>query len=272
MTNSNAQSRAPFWTTALVLWILAIAGAVLLMPYLATLENKAFAEAAAKNHMPVRQLLAFTVAQSAATTAIAVLLGLWASRKLGLTTPLITALVTRKSPAGKVLPTLLLAFALGVVFAVALWTLDHFVFAPIPSVALLIHNAETGSAKTSALQGFMASFYGGLDEEILIRLCVMSVLALIFRTITRMLGRNREVALPNGVFWVANVLAAVAFGLGHLPATAALAPLSMALAIRAVVLNGTVGILFGVLYRRYGLEWAMASHFGVDMVVHVVGA
>jgi len=27
--------------------------------------------------------------------------------------------------------------------------------------------------------------------------------------------------------------------------------------------------LFGELYRRYGLEWAMASHFGVDIVAHV---
>ena len=59
------------------------------------------------------------------------------------------------------------------------------------------------------------------------------------------------------------------FGLGHLPATAALAPLSGALVVRAVVLNGTAGLVFGALYRRYGLEWAMTSHFGVDIVAHV---
>jgi membrane protease YdiL (CAAX protease family) len=65
-------------------------------------------------------------------------------------------------------------------------------------------------------------------------------------------------------------VAAVVFGLGHLPASAALAPLSAALVIRAVVLNGTAGIVVGELYRRYGLEWAITSHFGVDIVAHVV--
>jgi hypothetical protein len=64
-------------------------------------------------------------------------------------------------------------------------------------------------------------------------------------------------ALPTGAFWTANILAAVLFGLGHLPATAALAPLSAALVVRAIVLNGTGGVVFGELYRRYGLEWAM---------------
>jgi membrane protease YdiL (CAAX protease family) len=34
-------------------------------------------------------------------------------------------------------------------------------------------------------------------------------------------------------------------------------------------LNGTAGLLFGLLYKRYGLEWAMVSHFGVDIVAHV---
>ena len=71
------------------------------------------------------------------------------------------------------------------------------------------------------------------------------------------------------MFWAANITAAVLFGLGHLPATAALAPLSVALVVRAVVLNGTAGLVFGELYRRYGLEWAMTSHFGVDIVAHV---
>jgi Type II CAAX prenyl endopeptidase Rce1-like len=63
--------------------------------------------------------------------------------------------------------------------------------------------------------------------------------------------------------------AAVLFGLGHLPATAAVAPLSAALLVRAVVLNGAAGLVFGELYKRHGLEWAMASHFGVDIVAHV---
>src|SRR5262245_2383786 len=87
-----------------------------------------------------------------------------------------------------------------------------------------------------------------------------------------MRGAHRELALPTSVFWAANIVAAVLFGLGHLPATAAVAPLSAALLVRAVVLSGAAGLVFGELYKRHGLEWAMASHFGVDNVALYCGA
>jgi hypothetical protein len=214
-------------------------------------------------------LLAFSTFQAALLLAVAVVVGQWAAWKLGLGTPLIVALLTCRPAPEKTLPTLLLAFTLGAVTALALMMLDRWVFVPIPSVAELLHNAETGSARPSAWQGFLASFYGALDEEILLRLGLLSLLALVFRSLARMRTRTREVPLPIGVFWAANITAAMLFGLGHLPATAALAPLSVALVVRAVVLNGTVGLVFGELYRRYGLEWAMTSHFGVDIVAHV---
>jgi hypothetical protein len=83
-----------------------------------------------------------------------------------------------------------MAFALVIVMALALMLLDRLVFAPISSVAELIHNAETGSARPSAWQGFLASFYGALDEEILMRLGLLSLLALAFRTSLAVSGRQ----------------------------------------------------------------------------------
>src|SRR6266540_694379 len=88
------------------------------------------------------------------------------------------------------------------------------VVAPNPSVAELIRNAETGSAKPSSWQGLLASFYGALDEEILIRLGLMSLVALAFRTMARILGADRELALPTGVFWAPNIVTAVIFASG----------------------------------------------------------
>ena len=252
--------------------MLALCGELLVLPYVATLENKALAVAASRTHLEVRQLLAISVAHSAVLFGIAAVGGLWAAWKLGLGTPLIAALLTRRSAPGKTLSTLFIAFALGIVTALVLMVLDQWVFVLIPSVALLIHNAETGGAKPSAWQGLLAAFYGATSEEILLRLGVLSVLALAFRTMARRMRRANELALSTGVFWAANFAAALIFGLGHLPATAALAPLSAALIIRAIVLNGTAGIVFGALYRLYGLEWAMASHFGVDIVAHVAFA
>ena len=74
------------------------------------------------------------------------------------------------------------------------------------------------------------------------------------------------------VLWIANILAAVLFGLGHLPATAALVPLTPLVVTRAIVLNGLIGVGFGYLYFKHGLESAMISHFSADIVLHVLFA
>jgi len=154
----------------------------------ATLENKALAAAAARTRFDVRTLLAISFAQSAVLLAIAVVTGLWASRKLGLETPLIAAYLSHRAVPEKTRSTLLIAIALGVATGLTLMILDHWLFAPIPSVAKFIRSAESGSAKPAAWQGLLASFYGALDEEILMRLGVMSLLALAFRTLARMRG------------------------------------------------------------------------------------
>ncbi len=73
------------------------------------------------------------------------------------------------------------------------------------------------------------------------------------------------------VLWIAIVLAAVAFGLGHLPATAALGiPLNGLVITRAIVLNGVGGLLFGWLYARRGLESAVVAHYSADIMLLVV--
>src|SRR5512146_901073 len=72
------------------------------------------------------------------------------------------------------------------------------------------------------------------------------------------------------VIWTANILAAVLFGLGHLPAITTLVPITPLVIAREVVLNGLLGIGFGWLYWKRGLEAAMISHFSADLVLHVL--
>jgi len=156
------------------------------------LGNKALAVAAARTHLKVGELLSISVVQTAILLAIAVILGQWAARKLSLRTPLIAALLAGSSKPKRSLSTLLVAFALGIATALALLMLDHWIFAPIPAVAELIHNTENGSARPNAWQGLLASFYGAVTEEILMRLGVLSVLALFFRTLARCAGRGEN--------------------------------------------------------------------------------
>jgi len=268
--SESTQTKAPFLKTALVLWILAICGAILLLPYLASLESKALATAASRMHMEMWELLALSTIQTAVLTAFAVFAGLWAARKVGLGTPLIAAFLCRTLPPERTRSTLLFVLGVGVVTGLFLILLDGLVFARLPSVRALITTAQSSATRPKVWQGFLASFYGAFDEEILMRLGLLSLLALAFRRLAGRFGGDSGIELPVRVFWTANILTALAFGLGHLPATAALAPMTAALVVRAIVLNGAAGLVFGVFYRRYGLEWAMASHFGTDLVLHVI--
>jgi hypothetical protein len=54
--------------------------------------------------------------------------------------------------------------------------------------------------------------------------------------------------------------AAVLFGLGHLPAVAAIAPLTSMLVVRTVLLNALAGVVFGWFFWRRSLESAMLAH------------
>ncbi|ANU06939.1 CPBP family intramembrane glutamic endopeptidase [Paraurantiacibacter namhicola] len=94
--------------------------------------------------------------------------------------------------------------------------------------------------------------YGGITEEVLLRWGMMSVLALLLL----------KVRLPRAAaLWTANILAAVLFGLGHFPILFAVMP-DPPLWLLALVLaaNAGLGVLFGWLYMRRGLEAAIIAH------------
>jgi membrane protease YdiL (CAAX protease family) len=91
-----------------------------------------------------------------------------------------------------------------------------------------------------------------------------------FRTLVE---RYQSRALGHAIvaFWIAIVLVAVLFGLGHLPATSRITPLTTMLILRALVLNGIAAIAFGYLYWRHGLEAAMIGHMGAHLVMQIPG-
>lgn len=69
------------------------------------------------------------------------------------------------------------------------------------------------------------------------------------------------------VFVIANVVAAMLFAAGHLPATFFTFQTVNALVIsRCFLYNGGLGLVFGWLYRRYGIQYAMIGHAGMHIV------
>jgi Type II CAAX prenyl endopeptidase Rce1-like len=94
--------------------------------------------------------------------------------------------------------------------------------------------------------------YGGLAEEIIARWGIMSVVALFGLK----LGMRRGHAIGLAI-----VVAALAFGLGHLPFLYALMPSPPAWLIAVVMIGNIVpGLIFGLLFARHGIESAMIAH------------
>lgn len=106
--------------------------------------------------------------------------------------------------------------------------------------------------------------YGGVIEEVMLRLFTMSLLAFLLQKLCR-----KEIATV-GILIAANVIAALLFAAGHLPTTAMLMGISPLIIFRCFLLNGGFGLLFGWLYRKYGLRYAMLAHAGCHVVSKLI--
>lgn len=237
-----------FRSRFLVLWLAGVASVVLVLPYVLTIQRPLLESLP----MPLPALLLFSVLQSAVLLAIAVFVGLRAADAVGLHTPFTNAIAARariREAFNELGPAS--AAAVGAAAAVIILVLETVIFRPlIPEFT-----AAVGTAGLSRVEGLLASFYGGIGEEILTRLFLVSVIAWILR------GR---------AIWLAILIAALLFAAGHLPATAAVSQLTSALIARTIILNSLAGIAFGWLYWRRGLEAAMVAHFSADIVLHVI--
>jgi Type II CAAX prenyl endopeptidase Rce1-like len=237
---------------------LGLLGAVAILPYSFALAGDKLSQA--KLPLPILALISFL--QTALLIALATSIGLLAAKPVGLGAPYIQAIlagVPVMDPLLKILPP---ALALAVFTFTLMALLERYVFATHIPQAL-----GKSDANMPVWKRLLASFYGGLDEEILMRLFLVSGLVWILGRFWQNPGR-----IPaNGAYWTAILLAALLFGLGHLPATRNITPLTPTLVIRAITLNGVAGIVFGWLYWQYGLEAAMLSHFCADILLHVLG-
>ncbi|MGC1374678.1 MAG: CPBP family intramembrane glutamic endopeptidase [Anaerolineales bacterium] len=257
----------PFnWKIFFILLAASVFGVIAILPYSLALEADVLAKATLP--MPLPLLLSIQVLENTVLFAVAILIGLFLANRIGLGLPILEAKLAGESVAARIKAILLPSISLGVAGSILIIALDKFVFAPglqaqLGSAANAL-NLQT--AQPAAWKGLLASFYGGINEELLLRLCVFTLLAWLGKFVSH---------TPEGrptlvVLWIANILAAILFGLGHLPATATLIALTPLVIVRAIVLNGLAGIVFGYLYWTRGLESAMLSHFSADLVLHVL--
>lgn len=106
----------------------------------------------------------------------------------------------------------------------------------------------------------LASLYGAINEEVLLRL-------FLFTFVYFLLGKI--LYKRNTLFWITNCVIALAFGLGHLPVALKLIPPSTFEITRILVLNFIPGFIFGWLYWSYGFFAAAFAHFCADILIYV---
>jgi len=114
----------------------------------------------------------------------------------------------------------------------------------------------------------LASIWAPFAEEIFDRLFLLSLLAWLGMKLFRVSGegRGRMIAL-----WGANLATALFFGWYHIGNEELFAtPVPALVALRTVLIVLPVGLAFGWLYMRRGLEAAILSHFVIDIIVHVL--
>ena len=126
--------------------------------------------------------------------------------------------------------------------------------------------ADSYKAKPTVVYALAAVLYGGVIEEVMLRLFVMSLIAFLLH---RLFNRKSEKPAA-AVLIAANVIAALLFSAGHLPTTFIMLGSSPVILLRCFLLNGGVGLLLGRLYRKYGLRYAMIAHGGCHVVSKLI--
>ncbi|MGQ0800797.1 MAG: CPBP family intramembrane glutamic endopeptidase [Pseudomarimonas sp.] len=225
----------------ITLWLAAMAGVVVLsLTVIPQLLEKA------PQSVPLEVAVAASVAQSGVLLALAVWGGVALSRPLGLGAPATEAALsgTGTWPA---LRRQLLPAAIAGVFVGGLLVLSARV-APAELLAL---------GQTMEIPVAAKLLYGGVTEEVLMRWGLMTALLwLPWRLIQKRVGLPRTSYVVGAI-----VVAALLFGILHLPAAAAMgASLDPAVVAYVIAGNTVPGVLFGVLYWRYGLEAAIIAH------------
>ena len=237
---------------ALVLATASAISVLLLLPYLFVLMPQL------TTRIPV-PLPVFAIAQTLQAGIVFLLLA-WTGLRLGYAHGLDAPLLRRwlsagptRSSSARWLPSI----GLGVAVACICILVDKALSAWAPSALV------TAASVPDWWKGFLASFYGGICEEVLCRLFLVSLLVWLGAWILH------ASPLRAGIYWIAIVLAAALFGIAHLPTLAQTTTLDAANFSRVIGLNSLAGIAFGWLYWRRGLEHAMAAHFSADLVLHV---
>lgn len=242
------------WKLYFILLTASFLSILAVLPYIITLQGDSLKTAP----LPFPLIILIIILQSIILFAVFIFIGLKLSNKLELRIPIIEKLFSQDKIEVNVKSIVKTSVLLGLLVGIII-VLLNFLFSQLGLENLF------KQVSVPIWQGFLASFYGGISEEIVMRLFLMTFIIWIFSKFTK------TKAIENNILvWSSILIAAIIFGIGHLPITGELTTITPLVITRAIVLNGVGGLVFGWLYWQKGLESAMIAHFSADIVLHVL--
>lgn len=243
------------WKLYFILLTASILSVIAVFPYVLTLQGEILKTV----DLPLPILLLLSTIQSSVIFAVLIFIGLILTKTTGLGLPILESQIDKNHTDINLKSIFKISILLGVITGIVLIFLDYLF--TIMGVDMM------GQVSFPIWQGFLASFYGGISEEILLRLFVMTLIVWLFSK----LKKSKDKVIKNNlILWSSIIIASLLFGLGHLPATAMLTTLTPIVIFRSLLLNGIGGVVFGWLYWKKGLESSMIAHFSTDITLHVL--
>lgn len=250
--SNNFNSHTFSWKMNISLSVLGLLGVVSLMPVVEVMVVASSQELP----VPMRIVKLAAFVQSSILLVAMVCLGAWLSPKVNLGAPIIQSIVHRQQAKVNVISIIKAGIAGGMLGGLLIVLISN-IFHP------MLPQSFVTAAQSLSLPFYTRLLYGGITEEILIRWGLMTFFVWAIFRVTQKVSCS-----PKNYHYIFGILvAAILFGLGHLPAAYALTnETSAALTIYIILGNASFGIVGGYLYWRKGLESAILAH----MVAHVV--
>ena len=247
------------WKIFWLLLIASVAGVGAVLPYIFALSPKLIS--AGTLTIPVPVLIAIQLMQSTIVFGGLIALGLLLARKVGIEMPILQWWLYRK---GSGVPRH--SFREPMLSGIAVAGLSLLIFYTV-FLSRIPEWPIAAEAAQPIWKRFLAAFYGAINEEVLARLFFFSLILWLLRKI----GRAKSQRSGRVVFWGANLIVAVLFALGHVPAARLLMPITTLVIVALLTINGAASLVFGYLCWKRGLEAAMIAHFFTDLTLHVIG-
>jgi len=193
--------------------------------------------------------------------------GLWLGRPLGWGAPLLAAAgdaAAWRPPAGRVLG---LALGVGLALGLGIEAVGQGFAHALPDALRL----SAAPAAPPPWTGALGALAAGVNEEILLRLFLLTLLARLGARLSPVASASATGTTRLAIAWGANAVAALVFGALHFSNVWLLGqPFTFPVLAFVLLANGGFGLVCGWLYMSRGIEAAIVAHGAADLVLHAL--